>query len=82
MKRIIKELKSEELNPITGKPYSKRYYDILEARKTLPVFEYLDELEKNLREYQTLIIEGETGSGKTTQIPQVLFIYILMNLIK
>jgi len=31
------------MNPYTGKPYSKRYFDILETRKKLPVWEQRDE---------------------------------------
>ncbi|KAJ0453624.1 putative RNA helicase [Helianthus annuus] len=50
--------------------YSQRYYDILEKRKTLPVWHQKEEFLKALRENQTLILVGETGSGKTTQIPQ------------
>ncbi|KAJ0691657.1 putative RNA helicase [Helianthus annuus] len=52
------------------RPYSQRYYDILEKRKTLPVWHQKEEFLKALRENQTLILVGETGSGKTTQIPQ------------
>ncbi|XP_031497367.1 probable pre-mRNA-splicing factor ATP-dependent RNA helicase DEAH2 isoform X1 [Nymphaea colorata] len=61
---------SSSVNRWTGRPFSARYYEILDKRKTLPVWqqkqEFLDALEKN----QTLVLVGETGSGKTTQIPQ------------
>ncbi len=62
------------LNPYTNKPYSTRYYEILERRRELPVWqqkqEFLDTLAKN----QTMILVGETGSGKTTQVrPQHTF---------
>lgn len=60
------------LNPYTGQPYSQRYYDILSKRKQLPVYEFKDELIGNIRTNQTIVVEGETGSGKTTQIPQFL----------
>ncbi|KAM2002161.1 hypothetical protein ACFX15_025904 [Malus domestica] len=43
-----------------------------EERKTLPVFSYRDELLRAVEKYQVLVIVGETGSGKTTQIPQYL----------
>lgn len=61
-----------ESNPLTGVAFSDKYFKILEGRKKLPVFEYLDKLEKAVDENQVVIIEGETGSGKTTQIPQVV----------
>ncbi len=62
------------LNPYTNKPYSTRYHEILERRRELPVWqqkqEFLDTLAKN----QTMILVGETGSGKTTQVrPQHTF---------
>lgn len=42
------------------------------TRKKLPVFKYRDEFLKAVRENQVLIVVGETGSGKTTQLPQYL----------
>ncbi|MCL7038028.1 hypothetical protein MKW94_024499, partial [Papaver nudicaule] len=41
-------------------------------RKTLPIYPYREELLKAIEEHQVLVIVGETGSGKTTQIPQYL----------
>ena len=56
----------------TQQPYTSRYYEILAKRKALPVYEFKQELEEKVRDNQIVIIEGETGSGKTTQIPQFL----------
>ncbi|KAI3990220.1 hypothetical protein MKX01_029198 [Papaver californicum] len=58
------------VNRWNGRPYSQRYMDILEKRKTLPVWQQKDEFLQVLKNNQTLILVGETGSGKTTQIPQ------------
>ncbi|KAK1296057.1 putative pre-mRNA-splicing factor ATP-dependent RNA helicase [Acorus calamus] len=41
-------------------------------RKTLPIYPLRDELLQAVNDYQVLVIVGETGSGKTTQIPQYL----------
>eukprot|EP00927_Polykrikos_kofoidii_P041813 TRINITY_DN35666_c0_g1_i1.p1 TRINITY_DN35666_c0_g1~~TRINITY_DN35666_c0_g1_i1.p1 ORF type:complete len:1031 (-),score=239.10 TRINITY_DN35666_c0_g1_i1:299-3391(-) len=41
-------------------------------RVSLPVYHYRKPLLEAIRDYQVLIIVGETGSGKTTQIPQFL----------
>ncbi|KAK3028026.1 hypothetical protein RJ639_038747 [Escallonia herrerae] len=41
-------------------------------RKTLPVYPYRDALLQAVHDHQVLVIVGETGSGKTTQIPQYL----------
>uniref|UniRef100_A0A5B7BS90 RNA helicase n=1 Tax=Davidia involucrata TaxID=16924 RepID=A0A5B7BS90_DAVIN len=43
-----------------------------EERKLLPMYPYRDELLKAVHDHQVLVIVGETGSGKTTQIPQYL----------
>ncbi|XP_071716383.1 probable pre-mRNA-splicing factor ATP-dependent RNA helicase DEAH2 isoform X5 [Rutidosis leptorrhynchoides] len=57
-------------NRWNGRPYTSTYYEILEKRKMLPVWQQKEEFLKMLRENQTLILVGETGCGKSTQIPQ------------
>ncbi|KAM6303908.1 3'-5' RNA helicase YTHDC2-like isoform 3-T5 [Podargus strigoides] len=41
-------------------------------RQSLPVFEKQEEIVKTIKDYRVVLIIGETGSGKTTQIPQFL----------
>jgi len=53
-------------------PAKPKNASLLEVRKTLPVFKYREQLLEAVSKYQVLIIVGETGSGKTTQIPQYL----------
>ncbi|KAG6833159.1 DEAH-box ATP-dependent RNA helicase prp43 [Tephrocybe sp. NHM501043] len=43
---------------------------ILEARKKLPVYAKMDEFFQMFSNNQIIVMVGETGSGKTTQIPQ------------
>ncbi|XP_013406683.1 pre-mRNA-splicing factor ATP-dependent RNA helicase DHX16 [Lingula anatina] len=50
----------------------KKKMTIEETRKSLPIWPFREDLLKAVETYQVLIIEGETGSGKTTQIPQYL----------
>lgn len=50
----------------------KQRLSIQEVRRSLPVFPFRQDLLAAIEEHQVLIIEGETGSGKTTQIPQYL----------
>ena len=46
---------------------------ILAGRKKLPVYAYREEFLAAVKDHQVLILIGETGSGKTTQIPQFLY---------
>ena len=39
----------------------------------LPVRRLADTIEARLRVNPTLVLSAETGSGKTTQVPQILF---------
>eukprot|EP01080_Neovahlkampfia_damariscottae_P009015 gene9015-1114_t len=43
-----------------------------EIRKTLPIYEHKETLLQAIHEYQILILVGETGSGKSTQVVQYL----------
>lgn len=51
----------------------KKKLSIEETQKSLPIFPFKEDLLAAIEAHQVLIIEGETGSGKTTQIPQYLF---------
>lgn len=62
----------EQTNPYTGRPYSQNYFKLLQGRTKLPVYQFKDEVLKSIRENRVTIIEGSTGSGKTTQIPQFI----------
>jgi pre-mRNA-splicing factor ATP-dependent RNA helicase DHX16 len=50
----------------------KKAMTMKEIRESLPIFAYREQLLEAVEQFQTLIIVGETGSGKTTQIPQYL----------
>ncbi|CAP73949.1 uncharacterized protein PODANS_2_13020 [Podospora anserina S mat+] len=50
----------------------RAHMSIQEVRKSLPVYAYREAFLDAIKEYQVLILVGETGSGKTTQIPQYL----------
>ncbi|GAB4364395.1 MAG: ATP-dependent RNA helicase HrpA [Methylohalobius crimeensis] len=41
------------------------------AYPTLPVAEKKDEIARALRDHQVVVVCGETGSGKTTQLPKI-----------
>ncbi|XP_015907708.1 pre-mRNA-splicing factor ATP-dependent RNA helicase DHX16 [Parasteatoda tepidariorum] len=50
----------------------KKKLSIQETRKSLPIFPFREDLLNAIENHNILIVEGETGSGKTTQIPQYL----------
>ncbi|XP_042908031.2 ATP-dependent RNA helicase DHX8 isoform X3 [Parasteatoda tepidariorum] len=50
----------------------KTQLTILEQRQSLPIYKLKDDLIKAVTENQILIVIGETGSGKTTQMTQYL----------
>ncbi|XP_052179682.1 pre-mRNA-splicing factor ATP-dependent RNA helicase DEAH1-like isoform X2 [Diospyros lotus] len=63
------ELDTESLEKSMAK---SAFEKLQEDRKTLPVYPYREELLQAIHDHQVLVIVGETGSGKTTQIPQYL----------
>ncbi|KAJ3275599.1 DEAH-box ATP-dependent RNA helicase prp43 [Terramyces sp. JEL0728] len=66
------QLEDAPSNHFTKRPFTDKYKEILVKRRLLPVHkqrsEFLDLIHKN----QILVLVGETGSGKTTQVPQFL----------
>lgn len=54
----------EELQDRRQRSFKPKYPD-------LPISQRLDELRQALLEHPVVIVEGETGSGKTTQIPKL-----------
>lgn len=50
----------------------KEAENIAETQRSLPIYSFKEDLLQAIRDFQVLIIVGETGSGKTTQIPQYL----------
>ncbi|CAI4218148.1 unnamed protein product [Parascedosporium putredinis] len=57
-------------NPFTGRPHTSQYFSILQSRRDLPVHKQRQEFLDKYHSSQILVFVGETGSGKTTQIPQ------------
>ncbi|KAL7278102.1 hypothetical protein ACG7TL_008072 [Trametes sanguinea] len=67
--QVLKAMEGD-VNPFTKRPHSAQYKKILEARKKLPVFAQMEDFLKMFTDNQIIVMVGETGSGKTTQIPQ------------
>ena len=77
-KRTEKQKRHEEVNKkkeediLEKQPPMTEHQKILAGRKKLPVYPYREEFLAAVKDHQVLILVGETGSGKTTQIPQFL----------
>ncbi|KAK3336563.1 P-loop containing nucleoside triphosphate hydrolase protein [Cercophora scortea] len=63
--------KSATKSPSTKKPAGDPEY--LKTRQSLPLWAHQDEIRRILRQDDVLVLVGETGSGKSTQVPQFLF---------
>lgn len=50
----------------------KRSEELLAVRKTLPIYQHKDVIMSYFEKNQVTVVIGETGSGKSTQIPQFL----------
>lgn len=53
-------------------PLREKANALYELRKKLPIFGHADEIRQKLRDRDVMLLVGETGSGKSTQIPQFL----------
>eukprot|EP01036_Dinobryon_divergens_P043870 gene43870-58477_t len=58
-------------HPIVVYQHNK-HLSIPQQRRSLPIWQYRDQILYALESYKTVVLVGETGSGKTTQIPQYL----------
>ena len=57
-----------QVNKYTGRPFTPRFWEILQKRKTLPVWDYYTKFIDLVKKNQCVVLVGETGSGKTTQV--------------
>lgn len=52
---------------------SGKYNQMLESRKALPAWNSRSDFLKVMEDNRAMVVTGETGCGKTTQIPQYIF---------
>ncbi|CAG9973985.1 unnamed protein product [Clonostachys byssicola] len=69
----IQRLEDAATNPLTGSEWPADHSKIVQGRRTLPVHGNLDEILEAYHQNQVLVLSCETGSGKSSQIPQMLF---------
>ncbi|XP_053396907.1 ATP-dependent RNA helicase dhx29-like [Mercenaria mercenaria] len=58
---------------------STRYIDLLKTREQLPVYQHKSSIIEILQQHNVVLIAGETGSGKSTQIPHFVLQDCLRN---
>ncbi|KAJ9118123.1 hypothetical protein QFC22_004024 [Naganishia vaughanmartiniae] len=56
----------------TARSHSPAYQKMLAQRETLPIADYREEIVKALEDHQVLVLSGETGCGKSTQLPSFI----------
>ena len=60
----------QEASDVHNNPYGS--LPIQQQRARLPIFKNRNHILYLLENYQTLVVVGETGCGKSTQVPQYL----------
>lgn len=50
-----------------------RYLEMLEMRKKLPAWNLQNDIMNSVNSSQVVVVSGETGCGKSTQVPQYIF---------
>ncbi|QOU21203.1 DEAH-box ATP-dependent RNA helicase prp43 [Brettanomyces bruxellensis] len=76
-----RQLEEGGVNPFNGRNFSNSYVKILKVRRDLPVHQQRDDFLKMFHSSQILVLVGETGSGKTTQVPQFVLYDDMPNLV-
>ncbi|XP_061656994.1 ATP-dependent RNA helicase DHX29 [Syngnathoides biaculeatus] len=65
----------ELLEKLRASPLAQK---LLAEREQLPVFQHRQRILEALRRHRVVVVAGETGSGKSTQIPQFLLDELLL----
>jgi ATP-dependent RNA helicase DHX36 len=60
-------------NDLEAKRRDRKYQDLLAVRENLPAFQMREHIVKTIFENRVVVVSGDTGCGKTTQIPQLVF---------
>ncbi|VDI58889.1 ATP-dependent RNA helicase YTHDC2 [Mytilus galloprovincialis] len=76
---VTKELNKTTIgklnNGVAQIPPERGSSDLDTFRETLPVFKFKTEIMEAMNSNQAILVSGETGSGKTTQVPQMILDY-------
>lgn len=67
-------------NGVSQVPPSRGPSDLNAFRQTLPVSAMREDIVRSINENKVVLISGETGSGKTTQVRQLRIVSILFSI--
>ncbi|XP_012510719.1 PREDICTED: ATP-dependent RNA helicase DHX29 [Propithecus coquereli] len=74
---------AEDLEPVRNLfrklQSTPKYQRLLKERQQLPVFKHRDSIVETLKRHRVVVVAGETGSGKSTQVPHFLLEDLLLN---
>ncbi|KAL1506304.1 hypothetical protein ABEB36_005693 [Hypothenemus hampei] len=62
--RIVNEFQQKILNP--------KYQKMITSRKKLPAWNFRKDILNSIQQSQVAVVSGETGCGKSTQVPQFI----------
>lgn len=68
--QLQKRKQQDSVKPV--KRFVKAKRDTSNSNKSLPIFSYEKQIVDAVKSHRTTIVVGETGSGKSTQLPQIL----------
>jgi pre-mRNA-splicing factor ATP-dependent RNA helicase DHX15/PRP43 len=63
-----------EANPFTTKAYSANYFVLRKVAQNLPVSQQIPRLLPIIKQHNIVVVVGETGTGKTTQLPKAILL--------
>lgn len=68
----VRRLEDGPRNPLTGNVWPQGHSKLLDDRRRLPIYRQYQDILDAYHQSQVVIVSGETGSGKSTQVPQLL----------
>lgn len=68
----IREIEDGPVNPMTGNPWSSKHEELTKTRRQLPINQHAGKILKAYQDNDVFILSGEAGSGKSTQVPQLI----------
>uniref|UniRef100_A0A8C5LKH5 ATP-dependent RNA helicase DHX29 n=1 Tax=Jaculus jaculus TaxID=51337 RepID=A0A8C5LKH5_JACJA len=79
----LESTRAEDLEPVRTLfrklQSTPKYLRLLKERQQLPVFKHRESIVETLKRHRVVVVAGETGSGKSTQVPHFLLEDLLLS---